>query len=56
MTFYKWIGTQEFPGGSIELYDLLIDFPGHPKGSTVSEQTLRGLGAWRGHKAGVTSC
>ena len=30
--------------GYVELWDLTADIPDHPKGSTVSENTLRRLG------------
>ena len=41
-TFRGW---QERPGGEpFALYDLTEDVPGHPQGSTVSAETLRGLG------------
>ena len=40
----QYIGTQEWPAGtrnpSLPLYNLLVDIPGHPVGSTVSLQTL----------------
>lgn len=49
MNSYFWIGTQEVPWGkSIELYNLTKNVPGHPKGSTVSEETLKELGIWKG--------
>lgn len=39
-----YIGTQEWPAGSrlpsLPLYNLLVDIPGHPEGSTVSLYTL----------------
>jgi len=40
----KFIGEQLGPAGcrypSLLLYNLLVDIPGHPVGSTVSLQTL----------------
>ena len=40
----KYIGTQHWPAGSrhpsLPLYNLLVDIPGHPVGSTVSLYTL----------------
>lgn len=48
MSYYH-IGTQKYPGGQIELYNLLIDIPDHPKDSTVSEMTLKEAGIWEGH-------
>ena len=40
----KYIGTQTWPVGcrypSLPLYNLLVDIPGHPVGSTVSLYTL----------------
>jgi len=40
----KYIGTQHWPTGMpyqpLPLYNLLVDIPGHPVGSTVSLQTL----------------
>lgn len=40
------IGDQEMPGGkpSIPLYNLTEDIPGHPKGSTVTGETLTRAG------------
>ena len=39
-----YIGTQHWPAGSrhpsLPLYNLLVDIPGHPVGSTVSLYTL----------------
>lgn len=46
MKNYYWIGTQKFPNGKIELYNLLIDTPNHPKESTVSDITLKEEGLW----------
>lgn len=44
----KYIGTQHWPTGSrhpsLPLYNLLVDIPGHPVGSTVSLQTLQRAG------------
>ena len=44
----KYIGTQHWPTGSsypsLPLYNLLVDIPGHPVGSTVSLQTLNRAG------------
>ena len=44
----KYIGTQHWPAGSsypsLPLYNLLVDIPGHPVGSTVSLQTLNRAG------------
>ena len=44
----KYIGTQTWPVGtrypSLPLYNLLVDIPGHPVGSTVSLQTLNSEG------------
>ena len=44
----KYIGTQHWPVGSrnpsLPLYNLLVDIPGHPVGSTVSLQTLNSEG------------
>ena len=43
-----YIGTQHWPAGSrfpsLPLYNLLVDIPGHPVGSTVSLQTLQRAG------------
>ena len=43
-----YIGTQTWPAGtpypSLPLYNLLVDIPGHPVGSTVSLQTLNKAG------------
>ena len=40
----QYIGTQEWPAPcrypSLPLYNLLVDIPGHPVGSTVSLYTL----------------
>jgi hypothetical protein len=37
----EYIGIQHMPGyGSFELYNIMEDLPGHPKGSTLSWQTL----------------
>ena len=40
----KYIGTQYWPAGipypPLPLYNLLVEIPGHPVGSTVSLQTL----------------
>ena len=40
----KYIGTQHWPASMpyppLPLYNLLVDIPGHPVGSTVSLQTL----------------
>jgi len=30
----------------IAMYDLLEDVPGHPRGSTLSEETLKNEGLW----------
>ena len=39
-----YIGTQHWPAGMpyqpLPLYNLLVEIPGHPVGSTVSLQTL----------------
>ena len=43
---YIFIGYQEYPGGKLALYNLNVDIEGHPKGSTVSEQTLKEAGIW----------
>jgi hypothetical protein len=42
----RFIGFQETADGSptLALYNLLEDIEGHPKGSTVSFETLRGAG------------
>lgn len=44
----KYIGTQHWPAGMpyqpLPLYNLLVDIPGHPVGSTVSLQTLQRAG------------
>lgn len=47
---YEWVGIQRCQGlmEDFNLYNLLADFPGHPKGSTVSEETLQKLGIWEG--------
>ena len=43
-----YIGTQHWPTGMpyqpLPLYNLLVDIPGHPVGSTVSLQTLQRAG------------
>ena len=43
-----YIGTQHWPAGSsypsLPLYNLLVEIPGHPVGSTVSLQTLQQAG------------
>ena len=43
-----YIGTQHWPAGMpyqpLPLYNLLVDIPGHPVGSTVSLQTLNNEG------------
>ena len=40
----QYIGTQHWPAGMpyqpLPLYNLLVEIPGHPVGSTVSLQTL----------------
>lgn len=42
---YTFIGYQEWPGHEpLALYDLLEDVPGHPKGSTISNDTIISLG------------
>lgn len=45
---FTYKGKQEvpdgFPGGDVHLYDLTEDIPGHVKGSTVSERTLKEKG------------
>jgi hypothetical protein len=44
----KFIGIQHGPAGcrypSLLLYNLLVEIPGHPVGSTVSLQTLMKAG------------
>jgi hypothetical protein len=38
-------GYQERPGGgALELWNLLVDLPGHPAGSTVTRQTIEAAG------------
>ncbi len=43
---FVFIGVQDCGGivPDFALYNLLVDVPGHPAGSTVSEDTLRKLG------------
>ena len=52
-----YIGTQHWPAGSrhpsLPLYNLLVDIPGHPVGSTVSLYTLWKEGY---HPVEVTLC
>lgn len=50
MKKYQLVGIQRCEGlmPDFELFDLLEDFPGHPKGSTVTQGTLEKLGIWRG--------
>lgn len=47
---YRFVGIQkgfmEIP--DTELYDLLMDVPGHPAGSTVAKETLVKEGIWVG--------
>ena len=47
---YVLVGIQRCQGlmPDFELYNLLEDFPGHPKNSTVSQATLEELGIWQG--------
>lgn len=41
----EFIGVQEMPGGpGFDLYNLTADIPGHPKGSSVSRETLEKAG------------
>ena len=44
----KYMGTQHWPASMpyqpLPLYNLLVDIPGHPVGSTVSLQTLQRAG------------
>lgn len=53
MSSYHWIGTQYFKDLKIELYNLDVSFSEHPRGSTVTEPTLRQLGIWEPCKCSV---
>jgi len=40
-TLYKFLGWQDVPWGRpIDLYNLKKGVPGHPRGSTISRETL----------------
>lgn len=39
-----YLGVQQVEGGTVTLWNLTADIPGHPVGSTVSDLTLRALG------------